>query len=107
MVVQSNVKGMTVFNSKSSRYNDQPMFFGKPLGIQRYDIHKYPVFYKLTQEQLAAFWRPEEFPLLQDRADYIKLRPEQKHIFTSNLKYQSCFELFRSLFLFFLCRSNQ
>jgi ribonucleotide reductase beta subunit family protein with ferritin-like domain len=88
MVVQSNVKGMTVFNSKSSRYNDQPMFFGKPLGIQRYDIHKYPVFYKLTQEQLAAFWRPEEFPLLQDRADYIKLRAEQKHIFTSNLKYQ-------------------
>jgi ribonucleoside-diphosphate reductase beta chain len=64
------------------------MFFGPPLGIQRYDVNKYPAFYKSTQEQLGAFWRPEEFPLQKDRADYLKLRPEQKHIFTANLKYQ-------------------
>jgi ribonucleotide reductase beta subunit family protein with ferritin-like domain len=84
----NEVKGMTVFNSTNTDTLNQPMFFGKPLGIQRYDINKYPVFYKLTQEQLGAFWRPEEFPLQKDRADYLKLRPEQKHIFTSNLKYQ-------------------
>lgn len=88
MKLANEVKGMTVFNSTNNDTLNQPMFFGKPLGIQRYDVNKYPVFYKLTQEQLGAFWRPEEFPLQKDRADYLKLRPEQKHIFTSNLKYQ-------------------
>ena len=29
------------------------MFFGKPLGIQRYDFYKYPVFDKLTTQQLV------------------------------------------------------
>jgi ribonucleoside-diphosphate reductase beta chain len=88
VTLANEVKGMTVFNSKDTDTLNQPMFFGRPLGIQRYDVNKYPVFYKLTQEQLGAFWRPEEFPLQKDRADYMKLRPEQKHIFTSNLKYQ-------------------
>jgi ribonucleoside-diphosphate reductase beta chain len=88
MGVQSEIKGMTVFNQNKVDFTKQQMFFGQPLGIQRYDVNKYPVFYKLTQEQLGAFWRPEEFPLQKDRADYQKLRPEQKHIFTSNLKYQ-------------------
>ena len=64
------------------------MFFGAPLGVQRYDNFKYPVFDKLTQQQLGYFWRPEEVSLQKDRADYQQLRPEQKHIFTSNLKYQ-------------------
>jgi len=64
------------------------MFFGKPLGIQRYDSYKYPVFDKLTTQQLGYFWRPEEVSLQKDRGDYHTLRPEQKHIYTSNLKYQ-------------------
>ena len=64
------------------------MFFGKPLGVQRYDQYKYPTFDKLTQQQLGYFWRPEEVSLQKDRADYASLRPEQKHIFTSKLKYQ-------------------
>ena len=37
---------------------------------------------------LGYFWRPEEVSLQKDRADYETLRPEQKHIYTSNLKYQ-------------------
>ena len=79
---------MTVFNSNVVDTNKQPMFFGAPLGVQRYDDFKYPVFEKLTQQQLGYFWRPEEVSLQKDRADYQELRPEQKHIFTSNLKYQ-------------------
>ena len=82
------VKGMTVFNTQKVERNKQPMFFGKPLGVQRYDSFKYPVFDKLTQQQLGYFWRPEEVSLQKDRGDYQTLRPEQKHIFTSNLKYQ-------------------
>ena len=79
---------MTVFNATKTNTNKQPMFFGKPLGVQRYDNFKYPTFDRLTQQQLGYFWRPEEVSLQKDRADYQTLRPEQKHIFTSNLKYQ-------------------
>jgi ribonucleoside-diphosphate reductase beta chain len=85
---QTNIKGMTVFNTEQVNTKKQPMFFGKPLGVQRYDSYKYPVFDKLTQQQLGYFWRPEEISLQKDRGDYQILRPEQKHIFTSNLKYQ-------------------
>ena len=82
------VELMTVFNSQQVNTKKQPMFFGQPLGIQRYDSYKYPIFDKLTQQQLGYFWRPEEISLQKDRGEYQTLRPEQKHIFTSNLKYQ-------------------
>jgi ribonucleoside-diphosphate reductase beta chain len=82
------VEGMTVFNSSKVDTKKQPMFFGSPLGVQRYDSYKYPDFDKLTQSQLGYFWRPEEVSLQKDRADYAQLRSEQKHIFTANLKYQ-------------------
>ena len=84
----TQVKGMTVFNTEQVNTKKQPMFFGKPLGVQRYDSYKYPIFDKLTTQQLGYFWRPEEVSLQKDRGDYQLLRPEQKHIYTSNLKYQ-------------------
>ena len=86
--VPSNVKGMTVFNTEEVNTKKQPMFFGAPLGVQRYDNFKYPAFENLTKQQLGYFWRPEEVSLQKDRGDYQTLRPEQKHIYTSNLKYQ-------------------
>ena len=86
--LKTEVKGMTVFNTEQVNTKKQPMFFGKPLGVQRYDSYKYPVFDKLTTQQLGYFWRPEEVSLQKDRGDYQLLRPEQKHIYTSNLKYQ-------------------
>ena len=86
--MNSHIEGMTVFNTEKVNTTKQPMFFGAPLGVQRYDNFKYPIFDKLTQQQLGYFWRPEEVSLQKDRADYQTLRPEQKHIFTSNLKYQ-------------------
>ncbi len=86
--VMNQVKGMTVFNTEQVDTKKQPMFFGKPLGVQRYDSYKYPIFDKLTTQQLGYFWRPEEVSLQKDRGDYQTLRPEQKHIYTSNLKYQ-------------------
>ena len=85
---KDHMEGMTVFNAEKVDTKKQPMFFGRPLGVQRYDLYKYPIFDKLTQQQLGYFWRPEEVSLQKDRADYANLRPEQKHIFTSNLKYQ-------------------
>jgi len=86
--VKSEVEGMTVFNKTKVDTKNQPMFFGQPLGVQRYDEYKYPVFDKLTQQQLGYFWRPEEVSLQKDRSDYQTLSEQQRHIFTSNLKYQ-------------------
>jgi ribonucleoside-diphosphate reductase beta chain len=85
---EEKIKGMTVFNTEEVNTKKQPMFFGQPLGVQRYDSYKYPIFDKLTTQQLGYFWRPEEVSLQKDRGDYQTLRPEQKHIYTSNLKYQ-------------------
>ena len=84
----TKVEGMTVFNTDILDSTKQKMFFGPPLGVQRYDKFKYPIFDKLTQTQLGFFWRPEEVSLQKDRADYQQLNAAQKHIFTSNLKYQ-------------------
>ena len=84
----SKIDGMTVFNTQEVDYKKQPMFFGKPLGVQRYDSYKYPTFDRLTTQQLGYFWRPEEVSLQKDRADYQTLNEVQKHIYTSNLKYQ-------------------
>ena len=50
------IKGMTVFNTEQVNIKKQPMFFGPPLGVQRYDSYKYPVFDKLTTQQLGYFW---------------------------------------------------
>ena len=79
---------MTVFNTDKVDTTKGQMFFGPPLGVQRYDKFKYPIFDKLTKNQLGFFWRPEEVSLQKDRADYLTLNKAQKHIFTSNLKYQ-------------------
>lgn len=79
----------TVFNRDKVDYTKENMFFGAQQGTQRYDSFKFPQFDKLNQTMLGYFWRPEEVSLQKDRADYQNFRPEQKHIFTSNLKYQT------------------
>ena len=35
---KTTVNSLTVFNSEKVDTNKQPMFFGKPLGIQRYEF---------------------------------------------------------------------
>ena len=77
------------FNIKKVDWLKQPMFFGEEPNTQRFDQQKYPIFEKLNQQQLGFFWRPEEVSLQKDRNDYLQLSDEQKHIFTSNLKYQT------------------
>ena len=78
-----------VFNTKEVNWMKQNMFFGEEPNVQRFDQQKYPIFEKLNQQQLGFFWRPEEVSLQKDRNDYHLLSEDQKHIFTSNLKYQT------------------
>jgi ribonucleotide reductase beta subunit family protein with ferritin-like domain len=80
---------MKTFNTKKVDWMKQPMFFGEEPNVQRFDQQKYPIFEKLNQQQLGFFWRPEEVSLQKDRNDYQSLSEQQKHIFTSNLKYQT------------------
>ena len=80
---------MTVFNREKIDFTKQKPFFGPELNVQRFDTFKYPIFDKLTQTQLGYFWRPEEVSLQKDRNDYQQLNDAQKHIFTSNLRYQT------------------
>ena len=79
----------TIFNTKNVDPMSQPLFLGKDLGVQRYDIIKYPVFKGLDSKQMMNFWRPEEIELKKDRADFQTLTDNEKFIFTSNLKYQT------------------
>lgn len=67
----------------------EPMFFGQSVNVARYDQQKYEIFEKLIEKQLSFFWRPEEIDVSQDRIDYANLPEHEKHIFISNLKYQT------------------
>lgn len=67
----------------------EPMFFGRPVNVARYDKQKYPIFEKLIEKQLSFFWRPEEVDLTNDRKDFMGMPEHEKHIFLSNLKYQT------------------
>lgn len=67
----------------------EPMFFGRSVNVARYDRQKYPIFEKLIEKQLSFFWRPEEVDLTKDRKDFADMPEHEKHIFISNLKYQT------------------
>ncbi|EGM70238.1 class Ia ribonucleoside-diphosphate reductase subunit beta [Shewanella sp. HN-41] len=67
----------------------EPMFLGQSVNVARYDQQKYEVFEKLIEKQLSFFWRPEEVDVSRDKIDYNALPDHEKHIFISNLKYQT------------------
>ena len=80
------------YSTFSKQKNDalkEPMFFGQPVNVARYDQQKFEVFEKLIEKQLSFFWRPEEIDVSRDRIDYANLPEHEKHIFISNLKYQT------------------
>ncbi|MFT6260595.1 MAG: ribonucleoside-diphosphate reductase beta chain [Crocinitomicaceae bacterium] len=77
------------FNKKKFDAFSQPMFFGENVNVSRYDTQKYKIFESLIEKQLSFFWRPEEVDLSTDRKDFANLPEHEKHIFLSNLKYQT------------------
>ena len=80
------------YSTFSKNKNDalkEPMFFGQPVNVARYDQQKYEVFEKLIEKQISFFWRPEEIDISKDRRDFANLPEHEKHIFISNLKYQT------------------
>ena len=53
----------TTFNRNDFDTFAQPMFFGEPVNVARYDQQKHKIFENLIEKQLSFFWRPEEVDL--------------------------------------------
>jgi ribonucleoside-diphosphate reductase beta chain len=81
--------GYSVFNTTNNNQLKEPMFLGQNVNVSRYDQQKYKIFETLIEKQLSFFWRPEEIDVSKDRIDYQALPENEKHIFISNLKYQT------------------
>jgi len=79
----------TTFNQTPNNALLEPMFLGNNVNVSRYDQQRYIAFEKLIEKQLSFFWRPEEVDVSKDRADWQSLTESEKHIFISNLKYQT------------------
>jgi len=79
----------TTFNKVPNNALLEPMFLGNSVNVSRYDQQRYMSFEKLIEKQLSFFWRPEEVDVSKDRADWQNLTDSEKHIFISNLKYQT------------------
>jgi ribonucleoside-diphosphate reductase beta chain len=79
----------TTFNQTPNNALLEPMFLGNSVNVARYDQQRYVAFEKLIEKQLSFFWRPEEIDVSKDRADWQGLTDSEKHIFISNLKYQT------------------
>ncbi|MDO5639912.1 MAG: class Ia ribonucleoside-diphosphate reductase subunit beta [Neisseria sp.] len=79
----------STFSKEKNNALLEPMFFGQPVNVARYDQQKYEIFEKLIEKQLSFFWRPEEIDVSRDRIDYQNLPEHEQHIFISNLKYQT------------------
>ncbi|MHA7846143.1 class Ia ribonucleoside-diphosphate reductase subunit beta [Serratia sp. D1N4] len=79
----------TTFSQNKNNQLLEPMFFGQSVNVARFDQQKHEIFEKLIEKQLSFFWRPEEVDVSRDRIDYLALPEHEKHIFISNLKYQT------------------
>ena len=95
----TTVSQMTVFNSEQVDRKKQPMFFGKPLGIQRYDSYKYPVFDKLTTQQLDISGDQKKFhckKIVQTTRHYA---PNKSTFLPAILNTRSCWILYKGVVL--------
>ena len=79
----------STFNQTNVNPLGEPMFFGNPVNVARYDQQRHSIFEKLIEKQLSFFWRPEEVDVSRDRVDFQAMTDSEKHIFISNLKYQT------------------
>ena len=79
----------TTFNQTPNNALLEPMFLGNSVNVSRYDQQRYIAFERLIEKQLSFFWRPEEVDVSKDRSDWQSLTDSEKHIFISNLKYQT------------------
>ena len=80
----------SIFSKTPNDATKETMFFGQPVNVMRYDRQRHPIFEALYEKQISFFWRPEEIDLTRDGREFKNsLTDAERHIFTSNLKYQT------------------
>ena len=79
---------MSIINIEKFDFKKEPLFFGKGLGLQRYDIFRYKKLDDLFEQQLGFFWKPQEVNISEDKGQFSQLSEGEKSVFTKNLKYQ-------------------
>lgn len=79
----------STFRQNSNDPLTEPMFLGNSVNVSRFDQQRHSIFEGLIEKQLSFFWRPEEVDISRDRANWQSLTDSEKHIFISNLKYQT------------------
>jgi ribonucleoside-diphosphate reductase beta chain len=75
---------LTVFNNKKATL-DRQMFLDPDggVGIQRYDVVRYPILLKLTKQMNSFFWLPDEVDCTKDGRDFRNLLvPHEQRIIT-------------------------
>lgn len=77
-----------IINTNKIDPKTQPLFFGEPMGFQRYDNPKYQQIEDMYDIQFSQFWNPREVNLTKDRSDFQTLTEQEQFIFTKNLGYQ-------------------
>lgn len=85
----SSFRHYQTFSTYPNNPLTEPMFLGQSVNVARYDQQKHTIFEKLIEKQLSFFWRPEEVDVSIDSVQYKGLSLHEKHIFLSNLKYQT------------------
>lgn len=80
----------SVFHVRENTANLPKLFFDDSgtVDIQRYDLIKYPIFKRLTDNAEANYWRPTEINLTKDAADFRQFSKAEKHFSMSNLQRQ-------------------
>jgi ribonucleoside-diphosphate reductase beta chain len=89
-----DIKGseqMKVVDTKNltQDWKNTKIFGGTYGGFQRFDTHRYPDSDKLTQLQMAQFWRPEEISLRRDKIMLPTIPENHQQIFKLNLEFQT------------------
>lgn len=89
ITTDNNAGRYSTFRPNAKEYYEQNLFLSEPVDVARYDRQKHPFFERMIDQQVSFFWRPEEVSLIQDKNDFKKLDERERHIFLSNLKYQT------------------
>lgn len=79
----------SVFNKNRVDFTQQYMFFGEQPNVNRNDVMKFTKFDDFTEQQHGFFWRPSEIDCTKDRVDFMNMDEHEKHVFLSNIKYQT------------------
>jgi ribonucleoside-diphosphate reductase beta chain len=77
-----------LYNTEQLNQAKEPLFFGKHKNTQRFDEMKYSFLDTNNDNQLARYWRPQEFSFAKDKVDIAGMKEDSAELFmmTTNLQ---------------------